>query len=136
MRLKHFLYAVTIVCALAEIGMALYAMHWGEVIQQMAWNERPGPDSELLVVKALNYALPVGALCVALLLWTWKIDSIGGFGLLLALVLHLIGVDLNLRAVKKVYGSGTSLAQVTWWAPADNARPAERTQAEWDGNSS
>ena len=30
MRLKHILYALTLVCALAEIGMALYAMHWGE----------------------------------------------------------------------------------------------------------
>jgi len=135
MRLKHFLYTVTLVCAFAEIGMALHAMHWGDVVKEMAWYEQPGPDSELLVVKALNYALPIGVLCVGLLLWTWKMDSIGGFSLLLALVLHMIGVDLNLRAVKKVYGSGTSLAQVTWWAPAENARPSASTQAVRDGNS-
>ena len=32
------------------------------------------------------------------------------------------GLDLNLRAVKKVYGEGMPLASVTWWAPADDNR--------------
>ena len=45
-------------------------------------------------------------------------DAIGGFALFMAVVLHMIGVDLNVRAVKKVYGAGTPLASVTWWAPS------------------
>lgn len=122
MRLKHLLYITTIFCALAEIGMAIYAMHWGDVIKDIQWVNQPMPESEHLVVKALNIALPVGILCMALLVWTWKIDAVGGFGMLLAVALHMIGVDINLRAVKKVYGEGVSLAQVTWWAPADDAK--------------
>lgn len=122
MRLKHFLYAITIVCAFAEIGMALYAMHWGEVIRQIAWSEQREPESELLVVQALNIALPAGICCIALLIWTWRIDAIGGFALVMAAVLHMIGLDLNVRAVKKVYGNGTPLASVTWWVPADDER--------------
>lgn len=118
MRLKHILYALTLVCALAEIGMALYAMHWGDIIQQMAWNEQGNPNSELLVVKSLNIALPLGLICMWLLVWIWKMDAIGGFALFMAVVLHMIGVDLNVRAVKKVYGAGTPLASVTWWAPS------------------
>lgn len=121
MRLKHFLFLTTLFCAIAEIGMALYAMHWGDVIKNMAWYEQPAPDSELIVVQALNYALPVGICCIGLLLWTWKVDSIGGFAIFLALVLHMIGIDLGVRAVSKVYGSGTPLARVTWWAPSKNS---------------
>jgi len=121
MRLKHFLFLTTLFCALAEIGMALYAMHWGEVIKNMAWYEQAAPQSELIVVQALNYALPVGICCIGLLLWTWKVDSIGGFAIFLALVLHMIGFDLSVRAVGKVYGSGTPLAKVTWWAPSENS---------------
>jgi hypothetical protein len=121
MRLKHFLFFTTLFCALAEIGMAVYAMHWGEVIKHMAWYNQPAPESELIVIKALNYALPLGVCCIALLLWTWRVDSIGGFAIFLAVVLHLIGLDLGVRAVGKVYGSGTSLAQVTWWAPTENS---------------
>ncbi len=121
MRLKHFLFLTTLFCALAEIGMAIYAMHWGDVIKHMAWYEQPGPDNELIVVQALNYALPLGILCIALLLWTWKVDSIGGFAIFIAVVLHLIGVDLGVRAVTKVYGPNVPLAKVAWWAPSENS---------------
>ncbi len=133
MRLKHILYALTLVCALAEIGMALYAMHWGDIIQQMAWNEQGDPNSELLVVKSLNIALPLGLICMGLLVWIWKMDAIGGFALFMAVVLHMIGVDLNVRAVKKVYGAGTPLASVTWWAPSQETL---RDFAVLDGTSS
>jgi hypothetical protein len=119
MRLKHYLYAVTLICAVAEIGMALYAMHWGEVIRHISWTEQKDPESEMLIVQALNIALPVGVCCIGLLIWTWKVDAIGGFALFMAAVLHLVGLDLNLRAVKKIYGNGTPLASVTWWAPEE-----------------
>lgn len=119
MRLKHFLFLTALVCALAEIGMALYAMHWGDVIADIAYAEKVQPDSELLVVRALNFALPLGVACMGLLLYTWRMDAIGGFGLSVALVLHFIGFDLNVRAVKKVYGDHTELSQVTWWAPVE-----------------
>lgn len=121
MRLKHFLYLVTLLCALAEIGMAVYAMHWGSILQEISLAEHIQPDSELLVVKALNIALPSGLCCLGLLIYTWKIDSIGAFALFMAAALHMIGLDLNVRAVKKVYGTGTPLADVTWWAPAEKS---------------
>lgn len=123
MRLKHFLYSVTILCAFAEIGMALYAMHWGSILQEIALAEQRQPDSELAVVKALNIALPAGVCCLALLIYTWKVDSVGAFALFMAAALHMIGFDLNVRAVKKVYGNGTPLADVTWWAPQEKAAP-------------
>jgi hypothetical protein len=123
MRLKHFLFLTALVCAFAEIGMALYAMHWGDVIADIAYAENIQPNSELLVVRSLNYALPLGAVCMVLLLYTWRMDAIGGFGLAVALVLHFIGFDLNVRAVKKVYGDHTSLSQVTWWAPVEKNLP-------------
>jgi hypothetical protein len=124
MRLKHLLYIITIICAFAEIGMALYAMHWGEIIKDIAYADQGKVDSEGAIVRALNVALPAGICCIALLLYTWKIDSIGGFALFFAIVMHMIGVDLNVRAVKKVYGNGTPLASITWWAPADDRRQA------------
>jgi hypothetical protein len=120
MRLKHLLYLATIICAFAEIGMALYAMHWGEIIKDIAYADQGQVNSEGAVVRALNVALPVGVCCIAMLLYTWKVDSIGGFALFFAVVMHMIGLDLNVRAVKKVYGSGTPLASVTWWAPSDS----------------
>jgi hypothetical protein len=133
MRLKHFLYLVTLACALAEIGMALYAMHWGSILQEIRFAEQTNMDSELIIVKALNIALPAGLCCLGLLIYTWKIDSIGAFALLMVAALHMIGLDLNLRAVKKVYGNGTPLADVTWWVPSE--KPAVG-QAGWDGRSS
>ena len=133
MRLKHFLYLVTLFCALAEIVMAVYAMHWGNILQEIALAEHIQPDSELLVVKALNIALPAGLCCLGLLIYTWKIDSIGAFALFMAAALHMIGLDLNVRAVKKIYGNGTPLADVTWWAPAEKSA-AHRTVV--DGQSS
>ena len=133
MRLKHFLYLVTLVCALAEIGMALYAMHWGSILQDIAFAEKNDPDSELIIVRALNIALPAGLCCLGMLIYTWKIDCVGAFALLMAAALHMIGLDLNLRAVKKVYGNGTPLADVTWWVPSDKPTVG---QARWDGRSS
>lgn len=120
MRLKHILYLITILCALAEIGMAVYAMHWGSILQEIALAEQIQPDSELAVIKSLNIALPAGVCCLGLLIYTWKIDSIGAFALFMAAALHMIGFDLNVRAVKKVYGNGTPLADVTWWVPSEN----------------
>jgi len=125
MRLKHYLYIATLVCALAEIGMALYAMHWGSVLKEIALAEQAQPDGELIVVKALNIALPMGLCCLALLVYTWRVDSIGGLAFFLAVAMHMIGLDLNVRAVKQVYGAGTPLASVTWWAPADDSWAAE-----------
>ncbi len=130
MRFKHFLYIATLVCALAEIGMALYAMHWGSIIKEIAYAEHTQTEGELAIVRALNIALPAGVCCIGLLLYTWKVDSIGGFALFLAVVMHMIGVDLNMRAVKKVYGSGTPLANVTWWAPKDDSRQERTVQSE------
>jgi hypothetical protein len=128
MRLKHFLYILTLACAFAEIGMALYAMHWGDILKDIDYAEKVHPDGEMAVVRALNFALPAGICCILLLLYTWKVDSIGGFALFLAVVMHMIGLDLNVRAVKQVYGSGTPLASVTWWVP-DNHPPREEQAA-------
>ena len=133
MRLKHFLFLISLGCALAEIGMAVYAMHWGSIIEQIANAEKSQPASELLIVRALNIAVPAGIACLGLLIYTRKIDSIGGFAMLMAAVLHMIGLDLNVRAVKKVYGSGTPLAEVTWWAPTD--KQAESSNPPDDGPS-
>ncbi len=133
MRLKHFLYLVTIACALAEIGMALYAMHWGSILQEIAYSDHSQPQSEMIILRALNIALPAGVLCIAFLIYTWKIDSIGAFWLLMAATLHMIGFDLNVRAVKKVYGNGTPLADVTWWTPKDKAAG---DGAAWDEHAS
>jgi hypothetical protein len=121
MRLKHFLYLATLFCALAEIGMALYAMHWGNVVREIQMADQSYPDSEMILVKALNFALPAGLCCLALLAYTWKVDSIGPMAFLFAIVLHMIGLDLNVRAVKKVYGASTPLAHVTWWAPSSDS---------------
>ncbi len=128
MRLKHFLFFVCLACALAEIGVAVYAMHWGGIIQDIAYAEKSQPESELLIVKALNIAVPAGVSCLGLLIYTWKIDSIGGFALLMATALHMIGIDLNVRAVKKVYGTETPLADVTWWVPADTRVESSATR--------
>ena len=137
MRLKHFLYAITLVCALAEIGMALYAMYWGDILKEVQWADQRYPESEFIVVQALNFALPAGICCIGLLIWTWKIDAIGGFALFMAASLHMIGFDLNVRAVKKVYGNGVPLASVTWWAPADdNQANAGSRELLTDGHSS
>ena len=125
MRLKHFLYLATLFCALAEIGMALYAMHWGNIVKEIALADHAQPESELIVVKALNIALPLGLCCLGLLAYTWKVDSIGGFAFFFAIVMHMIGLDLNVRAAKQVYGAGTPLASVAWWAPAEDSWAAK-----------
>lgn len=122
MRLKHFLYSATIVCALAEIGMALYAMYWTGIISEIAAAEKTPVETELIVLRSLNIALPMGICFLALLLYIWKMDSIGGFSFFLALAMHLIGLDLNVRAVRKIYGEDTPLASVTWWAPDNDSR--------------
>ena len=124
MRLKHILYIVTMACALSEIGMALYAMHWGNVIKEITLADQRMPDSEMLVLRALNIVLPVGLACIALLLYTWRADSIGGFALFVVGVLHFAGFDLNVRAVKRFYGENTPLANVAWWAPAPERQAA------------
>lgn len=122
MRLKHFLFLTALACAFAEIGMALYSMYWGEIIKDIAYAEKTVVPSELLVVKALNYVMPTGIACLVLLLYTRKADPMSGFGMFIAVVFHLIGLDMNLRAVKHVFGSQTPLENVTWWMPHDKSR--------------
>lgn len=136
MRLKHYLFFGTILCALIEIGMALYAMYWGNIIQDIAYAEHYDPHSELIIVKALNIALPIGFCCIGLLVYTWRVDSIGGFALFFAVVMHLIGLDLNVRAMKQVYGSGTPLASVTWWVPEAKRPASEPATNPEDGRNS
>jgi len=124
MRLKHYLFLITLFCAFAEIAMAVYATHWGEILRDISFAEKRMPDSEMLIIKALNFALPLGCFCLLLLLYIWRVDKIGEFAILFAVVLHMIGFDLNVRAVKKFYGEGIPLANVTWWAPAEDNHSA------------
>ena len=117
MRLKHYLYFGTLACAVLEVVCALYAMFWGDITAQIQAAQFGDPDNEWIVIRNLNIFLPVGVLCLGMLLYTWRVDAIGGFALFFAVMLHVAGLDLNLRAVRKVYGEGTSLEKVTWWVP-------------------
>jgi hypothetical protein len=79
------------------------------------------PDSEMAVVKAMNYALPIGVGCILMLLYTWKINRVGGVAMVFAIGMQVAALDLNLRAMRYVFGQDTSLSSVAWWAPADKA---------------
>ena len=73
----------------------------------------------MAIVKALNYAMPVGIGCLLFLLYTWKINKVGGFALVFALGLQAAAMDLSLRAARHVFGEQTTLASIAWWAPKE-----------------
>ncbi len=123
MRFKHFLYLASLVCGMAAIIMSLYSMHWADMVRHIEYANHGPVENELILMKALNYVLPTGVICIGLLLWTWKIDSVGVVPLLILVLCQLMAADVSFRAVKKVYGQKATLASVTWWAPADKAVP-------------
>ena len=117
MQFKHFLYWGAVGCAVGQLLLALYARFYGDIAAQIQAAEMPAGESELAIVKALNYALPIGVGCMALLLYTWKINRVGGFALVFALGLQAAAMDLNLRAVRHVFGQEVKLESVAWWYP-------------------
>ena len=119
MQFKHFLYWTAVGCAGCQVLLALYARFYGEIAEQIQAASVAPADSELAVVKALNYAMPVGVACLALLLYTWKINKVGGFALVFALGLQAAALDLSLRAARHVFGEQTTLASIAWWAPKE-----------------
>ena len=116
---------ICLICALAEIEMALYVLYWGEILSQITFATQQNVESELTLANSLNVALPIGVICVGLLFWLRKTDNIGGFALTGLVLLHLVGYDLNTRAVRKVYGQDAQLASLTWWMPAENHAEAD-----------
>lgn len=120
MQFKHLLYWTAVCCAVAQILMALYSRYYGIVAEQITAATLAPAQTELAVVKALNYALPVSVGCLLLLLYTWKINKVGGFAMLVAVALQGAAMDLNLRAARFAFGEETALASITWWAPEDH----------------
>jgi len=121
MRLKDLLYWTAVVCAVAQILMSLYARFYGDVAGEIQAAVVASPDSELAVVKGLNYAFPVGVGCLLLLIYSWNINRVSGFAMVFAVGLQVAAADLNLRAARHVFGQETSLASIAWWAPGDKA---------------
>ena len=119
MQFKHLLYWSAVCCAVAQILLALYSRYYGVVAEQITAAELAPGQTELAVVKALNYAMPVSVGCLLLLLYTWKINKVGGFAMLVAIGLQVAAMDLNLRAVRFAFGEETNLASITWWAPEE-----------------
>ena len=117
MQFKHFLYWGAVCCAVGQLLLALYARFYGEIAAQIQSADLVPAEGELAIVKALNYALPLGVGCMAFLLYTWKINRIGGFALLVAMSLQAMAMDLNLRAVRHVFGAEVRLESVAWWYP-------------------
>ena len=78
-------------------------------------NGRAPAESGWAVVKALNYAMPVGIGCLFFLGYPWKINKVGGF----ALGLPAAAMDLSLRAARHVFGEQTALVSNAWWAPKE-----------------
>lgn len=117
MQFKHILYWTAVGCAVCQILLALYSRFYGEVALQIHAAEMASGEMELAVVKALNYALPVGVACLGLLFYSRKINPVSGFAMVFALGLQAAAVDLNLRAARHVFGEETTLASITWWAP-------------------
>ena len=119
MEFKHLLYWSAIGCAVAQILMSLYARFYGDVAAQIQTAALLSPDSEMAVVKVMNYALPIGVGCILMLLYTWKSNQVGGVAMVFAIGMQLAALDLNLRAVRYVFGEETALSSVAWWAPAE-----------------
>lgn len=74
MQFKHLLYWTAVGCAICQILLALYSRFYGDVAVQIQAAQMESGEMELAVVKALNYALPVGVACLGLLLYSWKIN--------------------------------------------------------------
>ncbi len=119
MQFKYFLYWTAVGCAGCQVLLALYARFYGEIAEQIQGAMLAPAESELAVVKALNYAMPVGIGCLLFLLYTWKINKVGGFALVFALGLQAAAMDLSLRAARHVFGEQTTLASIAWWAPKE-----------------
>ncbi len=120
MQFKHYLYWTAVLSGIGQVILALYARFYGDLASQIPTaDELPADHTHLAVLNALNYALPVSVACIALLVYTWKINKVGSVALGFAIGLQVIATDLNLRAVRHVFGRETTLASVAWWAPAD-----------------
>ena len=117
MQFKHILYWSAIFCAAGQILLALYARFYGDIAAQIQAAELSSGQGEVAIVNALNYALPVSVFCLGLLLYTWKINSVGRFALVVAFGLQVAAMDLNLRAVQHVFGEDVKLDTVAWWYP-------------------
>ena len=122
MQFKHLLYWTAVLCAVGQVLLALYARFYGEIAEQIQAAAVSSPDSEMAVVRALNIAMPLGVGCLVLLLYTWKINNVGRFAIVVAIGLQAVAMDLNLRAVRHVFGEETSLASITWWAPKEKGK--------------
>jgi hypothetical protein len=119
MQFKYFLYWTAVGCAGCQMLLALYARFYGEIAEQIQGAPLAPAESELAVVQALNYAMPVGIGCLLFLCYTWKINKVGGFALVFALGLQAAAMDLSLRAARHVFGEKTTLASIAWWAPKE-----------------
>ena len=119
MQFKYFLYWTAVGCAGCQVLLALYARFYGEIAEQIQGATLAPAESELAVVKALNYAMPLGIACLLFLLYTWKINKVGGFAMVFALGLQAAAMDLSLRAARHVFGEQTTLASIAWWAPKE-----------------
>ena len=116
MQFKTFLYWTAVLSGIGQILVALYSRYYGSIAELIQSAQPPG-EIEMAVVKALNYALPLGVGCLALLLYTRKQNTIAADAMLLAIALQVAGAHLNISAVKSVLGEEATLASVTWWAP-------------------
>lgn len=119
MQFKHLLYWTAVGCSAFQIVLALYSRYYGEVAELITSATVAPVQSELAVVKALNYAMPVSVACLAMLLYTWKYNKVGGVAFLIAVGIQVAAVDLNLKAARHVFGEKTSLASIAWWAPSE-----------------
>ena len=122
MQFKHVLYWSAILCAVGQLLLALYARFYGEIAARIETAELAPDYAELAMVKALNYALPISVCCLGLLLYTWKLNHVGRFALGIAIMLQTIAMDLNLRAVRHVFGNDVKLETVAWWYPDPETR--------------
>ena len=122
MQFKHFLYWSAILSAVGQLLLALYARFYGEIAAQIQMGGLAPDYGELAMVKALNYALPISVCCLGLLLYTWKLNHVGRFALAIVIMLQTIAMDLNLRAVRHVFGNDVKLETVAWWYPDQETR--------------
>ena len=122
MQFKHLLYWSAILCAVGQLLLALYARFYGDIAAQIQAADLSNGQGELAILKALNYALPVSVCCLGLLLYTWKFNSVGRFALIVAISLQAAAMDLNLRAVRHVFGADVKLETVAWWYPDHETR--------------
>ena len=122
MQFKHVLYWSAILCAVGQVLLALYARFYGDIAAQIESAELAPYYGELAIFKALNHALPIGVCCIALLLYTWQLNNVGRFALGSAIILQAVAMDLNLRAVRHVFGNEVQLETVAWWYPDPETR--------------